>query len=245
MSGHSKWATMHRKKEKNDAARGKVFTRIGRELAVAVRMGGPDPEANSKLKDVIAKAKRNNIPNDNILRIIKKSADDDTVYEEALYEGYAPGGVAVIVEVTTDNRNRTAADMRHIFDKNGGSLGNSGCVSYMFDRKGVIEVEKTDDMEEDDLMMLALDAGADDISDEGDVFEITTDPNVLEQVSAALQEAGIEIGEAEVQRVPQTTVTVSAEDAVKVNRLLEMMDENDDVQYVFHNADLPDEDEEE
>jgi len=244
MSGHSKWATMHRKKEKNDAARGKIFTRIGRELAVAVRMGGPDPEANSKLKDVIAKAKRNNIPNDNIMRIIKKSADDDTVYEEALYEGYAPGGVAVIVEVTTDNRNRTAADMRHIFDKNGGSLGNSGCVSYMFDRKGVIEVEKTDDMNEDDLMMLALDAGADDISDEGDVFEITTDPNVLEQVSSALQDAGIEIGDAEVQRVPQTTVSVSEEDAAKVNRLLEMMDENDDVQYVFHNADLPDDEEE-
>ncbi len=244
MSGHSKWATMHRKKEKIDAARGKIFTRIGRELAVAVRMGGPDPNSNSKLRDVIAKAKANNIPNDNITRIIKKSSDDDSAaYEEVIYEGYAPGGVAVIVECTTDNRNRTAADMRHYFDKNGGSLGASGCVGWMFDRKGVINIEKTDDMDEDEVMMMALDAGAEDFSDEGDYFEILTDPNSITDVGNALQEAGFTLANSEIDRIPQNTVSISAEDAVKLNKMLDMMDENDDVQYVFHNADLPEDDE--
>lgn len=244
MSGHSKWATMHRKKEKIDAARGKVFTRIGRELAVAVRMGGPDPNSNSKLRDVIAKAKANNIPNDNITRIIKKSSDSDSAaYEEVIYEGYAPGGVAVIVECTTDNRNRTAADMRHYFDKNGGSLGASGCVGWMFDRKGVIDIEKTDDMDEDEVMMMALDAGADDFSDEGDYFEVLTDPNALNEVSDALQQAGYTLASSEVERLPQNTVSITAEDAAKLNKMLDMMDENDDVQYVFHNADMPEEDE--
>ena len=244
MSGHSKWATMHRKKEKIDAARGKIFTRIGRELAVAVRMGGPDPNSNSKLRDVIAKAKANNIPNDNITRIIKKSSDDDSAaYEEVIYEGYAPGGVAVIVECTTDNRNRTAADMRHYFDKNGGSLGASGCVGWMFDRKGVINIEKTDDMDEDEVMMMALDAGAEDFSDEGDYFEILTDPNSITDVGNALQEAGFTLANSEIDRIPQNTVSISAEDAVNLNKMLDMMDENDDVQYVFHNADLPEDDE--
>ncbi len=244
MSGHSKWATMHRKKEKIDAARGKVFTRIGRELAVAVRMGGPDPNSNSKLRDVIAKAKANNIPNDNITRIIKKSSDSDSAaYEEVIYEGYAPGGVAVIVECTTDNRNRTAADMRHYFDKNGGSLGASGCVGWMFDRKGVIDIEKTDDMDEDEVMMMALDAGADDFSDEGDYFEVLTDPNALNEVSDALQQAGYTLASSEVERLPQNTVSITAEDAAKLNKMLDMMDENDDVQYVFHNADMPEDDE--
>ena len=244
MSGHSKWATMHRKKEKIDAARGKIFTRIGRELAVAVRMGGPDPNSNSKLRDVIAKAKANNIPNDNITRIIKKSSDDDSAaYEEVIYEGYAPGGVAVIVECTTDNRNRTAADMRHYFDKNGGSLGASGCVGWMFDRKGVINIEKTDDMDEDEVMMMALDAGAEDFSDEGDYFEILTDPNSITDVGNALQEAGFTLANSGIDRIPQNTVSISAEDAVKLNKMLDMMDENDDVQYVFHNADLPEDDE--
>lgn len=244
MSGHSKWATMHRKKEKIDAARGKIFTRIGRELAVAVRMGGPDPNSNAKLRDVIAKAKANNIPNDNITRIIKKSSDSDSAaYEEVIYEGYAPGGVAVIVECTTDNRNRTAADMRHYFDKNGGSLGASGCVGWMFDRKGVIDIEKTDDMDEDEVMMMALDAGADDFSDEGDYFEVLTDPNALNEVSNALQQAGYTLANSEVERIPQNTVSITAEDAAKLNKMLDMMDENDDVQYVFHNADMPEEDE--
>ncbi|MFR1759316.1 MAG: YebC/PmpR family DNA-binding transcriptional regulator [Christensenellaceae bacterium] len=244
MSGHSKWATMHRKKEKIDAARGKIFTRIGRELAVAVRMGGPDPNSNAKLRDVIAKAKANNIPNDNITRIIKKSSDSDSAaYEEVIYEGYAPGGVAVIVECTTDNRNRTAADMRHYFDKNGGSLGASGCVGWMFDRKGVIDIEKTDDMDEDEVMMMALDAGADDFSDEGDYFEVLTDPNALNEVSDALQQAGYTLANSEVERIPQNTVSITAEDAAKLNKMLDMMDENDDVQYVFHNADMPEEDE--
>ncbi len=244
MSGHSKWATMHRKKEKIDAARGKIFTRIGRELAVAVRMGGPDPTSNSKLRDVIAKAKANNIPNDNITRIIKKSSDSDSAaYEEVIYEGYAPGGVAVIVECTTDNRNRTAADMRHYFDKNGGSLGASGCVGWMFDRKGVIDIEKTDDMDEDEVMMMALDAGADDFSDEGDYYEVLTDPNALNEVSAALQQAGYTLANSEVERIPQNTVSITAEDAAKLNKMLDMMDENDDVQYVFHNAEMPEEDE--
>lgn len=244
MSGHSKWATMHRKKEKIDAARGKIFTRIGRELAVAVRMGGPDPNSNAKLRDVIAKAKANNIPNDNITRIIKKSSDSDSAaYEEVIYEGYAPGGVAVIVECTTDNRNRTAADMRHYFDKNGGSLGASGCVGWMFDRKGVIDIEKTDDMDEDEVMMMALDAGADDFSDEGDYFEVLTDPNALNEVSDALQQAGYTLANSEVERIPQNTVSITAEDAAKLNKMLDMMDENDDVQYVFHNADIPEEDE--
>jgi len=244
MSGHSKWATMHRKKEKIDAARGKIFTRIGRELAVAVRMGGPDPNSNAKLRDVIAKAKANNIPNDNITRIIKKSSDaDSAAYEEVVYEGYAPGGVAVIVECTTDNRNRTAADMRHYFDKNGGSLGASGCVGWMFDRKGVINIEKTDDMDEDEVMMMALDAGAEDFSDEGDYFEILTDPNTITEVGNALQEAGFTLANSEVERIPQNTVSISEEDAAKLNKMLDMMDENDDVQYVFHNADLPEDDE--
>ena len=244
MSGHSKWATMHRKKEKIDAARGKIFTRIGRELAVAVRMGGPDPNSNAKLRDVIAKAKANNNPNDNITRIIKKSSDSDSAaYEEVIYEGYAPGGVAVIVECTTDNRNRTAADMRHYFDKNGGSLGASGCVGWMFDRKGVIDIEKTDDMDEDEVMMMALDAGADDFSDEGDYFEVLTDPNALNEVSDALQQAGYTLANSEVERIPQNTVSITAEDAAKLNKMLDMMDENDDVQYVFHNADMPEEDE--
>lgn len=244
MSGHSKWATMHRKKEKIDAARGKIFTRIGRELAVAVRMGGPDPNSNAKLRDVIAKAKANNIPNDNITRIIKKSSDaDSAAYEEVVYEGYAPGGVAVIVECTTDNRNRTAADMRHYFDKNGGSLGASGCVGWMFDRKGVINIEKTDDMDEDEVMMMALDAGAEDFSDEGDYFEILTDPNTITDVGNALQEAGFTLANSEVERIPQNTVSISEEDAAKLNKMLDMMDENDDVQYVFHNADLPEDDE--
>ena len=235
---------MHRKKEKIDAARGQIFTRIGRELAVAVRMGGPDPTSNSKLRDVIAKAKANNIPNDNITRIIKKSSDSDSAaYEEVIYEGYAPGGVAVIVECTTDNRNRTAADMRHYFDKNGGSLGASGCVGWMFDRKGVIDIEKTDDMDEDEVMMMALDAGADDFSDEGDYYEVLTDPNALNEVSAALQQAGYTLANSEVERIPQNTVSITAEDAAKLNKMLDMMDENDDVQYVFHNAEMPEEDE--
>jgi YebC/PmpR family DNA-binding regulatory protein len=196
------------------------------------------------LRDAIDKAKSNNIPNDNITRIIKKFYDEGTAsYEEVVYEGYAPGGVAVIVECATDNRNRTAADMRHCFDKNGGSLGASGCVAWMFDRKGVIDIEKTDDMDVDEIMMMALDAGADDISDEGDYFEVLTDPNNLGDVGSALKNAKFVLANSEVERIPQNTVSINEEDAAKLNKLLEMLDENDDVQYVFHNADLPEEDE--
>ena len=240
MSGHSKWATMHRKKEKIDAARGKVFTRIGRELAVAVRMGGPDPNSNSKLRDVIAKAKANNIPNDNITRIIKKSSDSDSAaYEEVIYEGYAPGGVAVIVECTTDNRNRTAADMRHYFDKNGGSLGASGCVGWMFDRKGVIVVNNEDgDLDEDKVMEDALEAGAADMEADGDVFSVYTEPDDVTAVAESLTSHGYELLSAQVEMVPQTYIKLTDETDIKnMQKMLDMFEDNDDVQNVWHNWD--------
>ncbi len=244
MSGHSKWANIKNKKEKTDSQRGRVFTKIGREIAIAVKEGGADPNNNSKLRDVIAKAKANNMPNDNIARSIKKAAGDGgTVnYEEISYEGYGPGNMAVIVSVLTDNRNRIAAEMRHIFDKSGGNLGNSGCVGWMFDKKGLIVIERTALMDEDEVMMHALEAGAADFVSQDDAFEIYTDPLEFSGVREALEALKYEFLSAEVQMIPQNSVTITdAETIEKVNRFLERLDENDDVQEVFHNAILPEE----
>lgn len=245
MSGHSKWSNIKHRKEKSDSQRAKIFTKIGREISVIVKMGGPDPESNSKLKDVIAKARANNMPNDNITRCIKKASGDMSGdnYEEIIYEGYGPGGVAVIVETLTDNRNRTAGDMRHYFDKYGGNLGQSGCVTFMFDKKGIILVEKNG-VGEDELMMDALDAGADDFnSEEDDYYEISTSVEVFGVVREALEEKNYKLASAEIMRVPQTSVTLTAEDDLKnMYKLLDMLEDNDDVQNVYHNCDLPDED---
>ncbi len=242
MSGHSKWANIKNKKEKTDSQRGRVFTKIGRELAIAVKEGGADPANNSRLRDVIAKAKAANMPNDNISRSIKKAAGDSGSinYEESSYEGYGPGHMAVIVQVLTDNRNRIAAEMRHIFDKSGGNLGNSGCVSWMFDKKGLIVIERTALMDEDEVMMQALEAGAADFVAQDDAFEVYTDPADFSMVREALEKLGFEFISAEVQMIPQNTAEISdAETVEKVQRFLERLDENDDVQEVFHNAILP------
>ncbi len=247
MSGHSKWHNIQARKGKADAARGKIFTKIGREIVIAVREGGPDPNTNGKLRDVVAKAKANNMPNDNIQRSIKKAAGEgsNTIYEEFSYEGYAAGGVAVIVDIVTDNRNRSASDVRHIFDKNGGSLGTTGSVNYMFDHKGVIVVEREPDMDEDEMLMKAMDAGAEDMKTDDDVFEIYTEPGDFSSVREALENMGISFLSADKQMVPQNTVTVTDEDTVKkIRKMLEMLDDNDDVNEVYHNADLPDEEEE-
>ena len=221
MSGHSKWHNIQAKKGKADAARGKIFTKLGRELLIAVKEGGPDPAGNSKLKNVIAKCKAANMPNDTINNAIKKASTSNENYEEITYEGYGPNGVAVIVQASTDNKNRTAADVRHVFDKAGGNLGTTGCVSYMFNKKGVIVIEKeTTSMSEDDLMMLALDAGAEDFSSEDEIYEITTDPADFSAVREKLEEAGLEFLEAEVQMVPTTTVKLDEKGTEKMERLL-------------------------
>lgn len=246
MSGHSKWANIKNKKEKTDAQRGKVFTKIGREIAIAVKEGGADPANNSKLRDVIAKAKANNMPNDNITRSIKKAAGEggSVNYEEITYEGYGPGNMAVIVEVLTDNRNRIAAEMRHIFDKSGGNLGASGCVSWMFDKKGLIVIERSALLDEDEVMMQALDAGAEDFNAMEDAFEVYTAPSDFSAVREALEVAGYTFISAEVRMIPQNTVNVDdAETVEKIERFLERLDDNDDVQEVYHNAVMPDEDE--
>ena len=238
MSGHSKWHNIQAKKGKADAARGKIFTKLGRELLIAVKQGGPDPAGNSKLKDVIAKCKAANMPNDTINNAIKKASGEGNSanYEEVVYEGYGPNGVAVIVEASTDNKNRTAADVRHVFDKAGGNLGTTGCVSYMFNKKGVIVIEKAStEMSEDDVMMLALDAGAEDFVAEDEVYEITTDPADFAQVSEKLEEAGLEFLEAEVQMVPTTTVQLDEKGVEKMERLIERLEELDDVANIYHN----------
>lgn len=248
MSGHSKWHNIQAKKGKTDAARGKIFTKIGREIAIAVREGGANPESNSKLKDIIAKAKANNMPNDNIQRSIKKAAGEgsNATYEEITYEGYAPGGVAIIAQIVTDNRNRTSSDVRHIFDKNGGSLGTPGSVSYMFDNKGVIVIEREPGMDEDEIMMTALDAGAEDVKVDDDAFEIITAPNDFSSVREKLESAGFAFLSADKQMIPQNTVAIADPDTLtKVQRLLDMLDDNDDVSEVYHNAELPEEEEEE
>ncbi len=238
MSGHSKWHNIQAKKGKADAARGKVFTKLGRELLIAVKQGGPDPAGNSKLKDVIAKCKANNMPNDTIQNAIKKASGEgnDKVYEEITYEGYGPSGVAFIVEASTDNKNRTAADVRHLFDKAGGNLGTSGCVSYMFNKKGVIVIDKTKSLlSEDDLMMVAIDNGAEDFVTDEEIYEITTDPSNFSTVREALEKEGIEFEEAEVQMVPTTTVALDSDGEEKVQRLIDALEELDDVMNVYHN----------
>ena len=248
MSGHSKWHNIQAKKGKTDAARGKIFTKIGREIAIAVREGGANPESNSKLKDIIAKAKANNMPNDNIQRSIKKAAGEGTgaTYEEMTYEGYAPGGVAIICQIVTDNRNRTSSDVRHIFDKNGGSLGTPGSVSYMFDNKGVIVIEREPGMDEDEIMMQAMEAGAEDMKVEDDAFVIYTDPADFSAVREALENAGLSFLSADKQMVPQNTIKIEDPDTVnKIQKLLDMLDDNDDVSEVYHNAELPEDDSEE
>ncbi len=244
MSGHNKWSTIKRKKEKTDGARAKVFTKIGREIAVAVHDGGPDPASNSKLKDIIAKAKAANVPNDNIDRIIKKASGEagGADYESIMYEGYGPSGIAVIVEALTDNRNRTAGDVRHYFDKYGGNMGQSGCVSFMFNRYGVILIE-SEDVDEETLMDAALEAGAVDfVTEDESVFEIRTEPNDLGAVRDALEAAGYSFVVAEVQYVPTTYTALTNEDDIKnMNKMLEMFEDNDDVQEVWHNWENPDE----
>ncbi len=238
MSGHSKWHNIAAKKGKADAARGKIFTKLGREILVAVKQGGPDPAGNSKLKDVIAKCKANNMPNDTINNAIKKASGEGSsaVYEEITYEGYGANGVAVIVNASTDNKNRTAADVRHMFDKSGGSLGTNGCVSYMFEKKGVIVIEKEGcKLGEDDLMMLAIEAGAEDFSAEEEVFEITTAPNDFTAVTEKLSAEGITFLEAGVQMVPSTYVQLDEKGAEKMQRLIDNLEDLDDVVEVFHN----------
>lgn len=247
MSGHSKFANIKHKKEKNDAVKGKIFTRIGREIAVAVKEGGPDPNNNSKLKDIIAKAKSNNMPNDTIDRSIKKAAGDNggVDYEFVTYEGYGPSGTAIIVEALTDNKNRTAANVRNAFTKGNGNVGTPGCVSYMFDKKGQILIDKEEcKLDTDELMMIALDAGAEDFSEEEDSFEIFTDPDSFSAVREALENAGIPMASADVTMIPQTYVTLTDEQDLKnINRTLALLDEDDDVQEVYHNWDEPDEEE--
>lgn len=238
MSGHSKWHNIQAKKGKADAARGKVFTKLGREILLAVKAGGPDPTSNSKLKDVIAKCKANNMPNDTISNAIKKASGEGSnkTYEGMTYEGYGPCGVALIVEASTDNKNRTAADVRHIFDKAGGNLGTSGCVSYMFNKKGVIVIDKsTTDMTEDDIMMLALENGAEDVKSDEECYEVTTEPSDFSAVREALENAGLEFVEAEVQMVPTTTVVLDETGSEKMQRLVDNLEDLDDVMNVYHN----------
>lgn len=241
MSGHSKFANIKHKKEKNDAAKGKIFTVIGREIAVAVKEGGPDPNNNSKLRDVIAKAKANNVPNDTIERGIKKAAGDvnSVNYEQNTYEGYGPSGVAIIVETLTDNKNRTAANVRAAFTKGGGNIGAQGCVSFMFDKRGQIIIDKEEcDMDPDELMMTALDMGAEDFNDEEDSYEILTDPDNFSQVREGLEKLNIPMADAEVTMIPQNRVTLSnEEDIKKMNRILDLLDAEDDVQNVYHSWD--------
>lgn len=238
MSGHSKWKNIMHKKEKTDAQRASVFTKVGKEIAVAVKAGGPDPVSNSKLRDLISKTKSLNVPNDNIDRIIKKaSGADGAVYEEISYEGYGPSGVAVIVEAATDNRNRTAAEVRHFFDKFGGNLGQSGCVGYLFTEKGIIIIDNSEGgVDEDKLMEDALESGAEDFAADGDIFEITTEPSDLEAVRDELETMGYAIASCEKDKIPSNYVDLTDEDDIKkMNALLEHLEENDDVVNIYHN----------
>jgi YebC/PmpR family DNA-binding regulatory protein len=243
MSGHSKWANIKHKKEKGDAARGKIFTKIGREIAVAVKQGGSDPESNSKLKDAIAKAKANNMPNENILRGIKKAAGElsSVNYEEVIYEGYGAGGAAVIIECLTDNKNRTAGDIRHFFDKFGGALGATNCVLFMFDKKGLIAIERTPKTSEDKVLEDALEGGADDVITLDDAFEVYTQPSNYISVKNYLEKKGYTFLTAEIDYIPQNTVVLENENAEKFVKMIECFEDLDDVQRVYHNAELPDE----
>ena len=244
MSGHNEWSTIKRKKGANDAARAKVFTKIGRELAVAVKNGGPDPNNNAKLRDVISKVKQNNVPNDNIDRMLKKAAgeSDSTNFEEIVYEGYGPSGIAVVVEALTDNRNRTASEVRHYFDKAGGNMGTPGSVTFMFDRQGVIVIEK-EDVDEDQLMEDALEAGASDfLTDEEDIFEIRTEPNDVGAIRDELEGKGYHIISSEAAYIPQTYTRLESEEDMKnMARMIDMFEENDDVQNIWHNWENEDE----
>ena len=244
MSGHSKWSTIKRKKEKTDGARAKVFTKIGRELAVAVKQGGGgDPSSNSRLKDCIAKAKASNVPNDNIERIIKKASGegDSSSFEECVYEGYGPSGIAVIVETLTDNRNRTAGEVRHAFDKFGGNLGTTGCVSFMFNKKGMIVIER-DGRDEEAVMSDALEAGATDFAADSDVYEITTEVSDFTAVREELESKGYTFISAQLEMVPDTYTNITDDEiAVKMQRMLDMLEDSDDVQDVWHNWEMPDE----
>ncbi|MCP2240700.1 YebC/PmpR family DNA-binding transcriptional regulator [Thermoanaerobacterium thermosaccharolyticum] len=246
MSGHSKWANIKHKKEKMDAQKGKIFTKLTKDIIMAAKEGG-DPETNSKLRDAIEKAKANNLPNDNIQRAIKKGTGELSGgnLEEVVYEGYGPAGSAIIVEALTDNKNRTAGDIRHIFDRSGGSLGSSGCVAWMFDKKGLITIEKSENIDEDELAMLVIDAGADDFSSDGDEYEILTDPSNFQSVKDAIKAAGYEMSSADITMIPQNTVKLSDSDYEKFEKFIEKLEENDDVQEIYHNVDVPDEDEEE
>lgn len=244
MSGHSKWATIKRKKAKVDAQRGKVFTRLAKEIIVAARLGGGDPENNMRLKTAIQKAKEANIPNENITRAIQRGTGElgGSSYEEITYEGYGPGGVAVMIESMTDNRNRTAGEIRHIFSRNGGSLGETGCVAWMFQEKGIIVIEKDgNEPGEDDLMLLALDSGADDFKVEEDSYEIFTEPGDLQTLLEALEKEGIKVALAEVTMVPQNTIKLEGEKAEQVMRLMETLEEHDDVQNAYANFDIDEE----
>lgn len=247
MSGHSKFANIKHKKEKNDAAKGKIFTIIGKEIAVAVKEGGSNPDNNSKLRDVIAKAKANNMPNDTIKRGIDKAAGDAGAvnYVQNTYEGYGPNGTAIIVDTLTDNKNRTAANVRSAFTKGGGNIGTTGCVSYMFDKKGQIIIDREEcETEADDLMMLALDAGALDFIEEDDSYEIITEPDDFSTVRETLEKEGVPMVSAEVTMIPQNYVDLTDPEALKkFNRIIDLLDEDDDVQAVYHNANLPDEEE--
>lgn len=237
MSGHSKWANIKNRKGKQDAAKGKVFTKMAKFIAVAAREGGSDPDMNAKLRDAVAKAKAANMPNDNIDRAIKKGAGElqGAIYEEITYEGYGPSGVAVIVQCLTDNKNRTASDVRHAFDKNGGNLGTSGCVSFMFTKSGRIMIEKSGAVDEDELMMTALDAGAEDMETSEDGYEVITAPEDFAAVMDGLQGAGIDVLTGEVAMIPTTETDLDASDAKKMEKMLDMFDDNDDVQEVWHN----------
>ena len=240
MSGHSKWANIKRKKGANDAIRGKITTKIGREITVAVRMGGSDPTGNMRLKLALSKAKANNIPKDNINRAIQKGlgASEGANYEELTYEGYGPGGTAVMLDILTDNRNRTAADVRHLFSRHGGNLGQDGCVGWMFKQKAVFIVEKESFDDEEALMELALEAGAEDFQTEEEVFEITAEPSAFAAIEEALTAKGVELASAEVTMVPDTMVTLTGKDAEKMQKLIDALEENDDVQNVYSNYEI-------
>ena len=246
MSGHSKWHNIQAKKSKVDAKRGKIFTKIGKEIVVAVKNGGSNPDSNARLRDVIAKAKAANMPNDNITRAIKKAAGELSAvnYETIVYEGYGPNGVAVIVEALTDNKNRTAGNVRHAFTKHAGNMGSSGCVSFMFQRKGEIVIEKNDSLDEDELMMMALDAGAEDFASEDEVYIVTTAPEDFGSVREALESNGIEFLEAEVKMVADTNTELDMGAAIKFQKMIDAFEEDDDVQNVWHNAEFPEDFEE-
>jgi YebC/PmpR family DNA-binding regulatory protein len=237
MAGHSKWSNIKNRKAKMDAQKGKIYTRFSKLIIVAVREGGPDPNANSRLKDIIEKAKQANMPNDNITRAIKRGSGelDGADYEEIMYEGYGPGGVAILLDATTDNRNRTAGEMRHLFDKNGGNLGETGCVAWMFEKKGLILIEKKDEIDVDNIMMLAIDSGAEDVEELEDSIEITTGVEQFEKVKKVLQEDNVDLFSAEISFLPNTTITVPDFESEKLEKLLEVLEEHDDVQNVYTN----------